>query len=402
MDASKATVSTTGIATAVVAWLVTLALALLFMLDAFGRYALQRPLPFDAVELALRIAGGLLVVVICFGVVDFLATLFDGRPAGSGDPRTRLAFWPGHGIAFAVAVAAAAGTAALFGGGLRALPVAALGDHVSGALLFAVAVPAMLAPARLRGALAVMALPLTGLVMLAMTWELSLGRAMLQMLLVLLPICILLLVAGLVTGVPQLAWGAASGLMLLVILGPILLGLTTPTEVLAVAALLAIPVGIGVQTTQASGDMKQALVDGGRELAAVVAILLMSMMVGRLFAFLGWTEALAAAMLNLPWPLAAGLLVVIVTAVGYVATPMLAIAIGGFLFGPAVRLGGFDLGKAAVLIVVAGLLAAILRIVPATAGTGQRLSVPAAAATLAGILVIATALLALVRLPALY
>jgi hypothetical protein len=72
------------------------------------------------------------------------------------------------------------------------------------------------------------------------------------------------------------------------------------------------------------------------------------------------------------------------------------------LWGPAVRLGGFDTGKAAVLIVAAGLVAAILRVVPATAGSERGLSWPVAAATGAGVLAITAALLALVRLPALF
>ncbi len=403
MDTSKATLSATGIATAVIPWIVTLVLALLFTFDGLGRFVVQRPLPFEAVDTALRIAGGLLIVAICIGVIDVLAEMFDGSPSGEGDLRTRLAFWPGHVLAFVGLVASTAYTAVGMRGGLPALalPLAALGDHVSSALLFAVAAP-LITPARLRGALALMALPLTGLVMLAMTWEVSIAAAAVELVVVLLPISALLLVVGLSTGVSHLAWGGAAGLILLVLLGPILLGLMTPTEALAVVALVAIPVGFAVQGTLTSGDLKQALVDGGREMAAVVTILLMSVMVLRLLAFLGWSEAIAAAVLNLPWPLSAALLVVAVAGLGYVATPMLAVGLGGVLIGPAVRLGGFDTGKAAVLVVVAGLVAAILRVVPATAGSERGLSWPAAAATVAGVLVTTAALLVLVRLPALF
>lgn len=404
MDRSDGTVSGFGIAAAVIPWIVTLVLALLFMIDGLGRFVVQRPFPFEVIDVALRIAGGLLIVAICIGVVDFLAALFDGRPATGDDPRTRLAYWPGLGLAFAGAVVATALTATLLRGGIGALalPLAALGDHVSGALLVSVAVPALIAPARLRGALTLMALPLTGLVMLGMTWEVSIAVVSLELAVVLLPICILLLVVGLATGVAQLAWGGAAGLFLLVLLGPILLGLMTPTEALAVVALFAIPTGFAIQASVARGDMKQALVDGGREMAAVVAILLMSVMMSRLLALLGWSEAWAAAALNVPWLLASVLLVVIVAALGYVATPMLAIGLCAVLFGPAVRLGGFDTSKAAVLIVVAGLVAAILRVVPATAGSERRLSLPVAAATVAGVLAMSMALLALVRLPALF
>ena len=69
MDTSKATLSATGIATAVIPWIVTLVLALLFTFDGLGRFVVQRPLPFEAVEFALRIAGGLLIVAICIGVI---------------------------------------------------------------------------------------------------------------------------------------------------------------------------------------------------------------------------------------------------------------------------------------------------------------------------------------------
>lgn len=404
MDRSDGTVSGTGIATAVIPWLTVLVLALLFTADVVGRFVLQRPLPFELTDVVLRIAGGLLIVAICIGVVDSIAALFDGRAASAADTRTRLAYWPGHLLAFAGAVVATALTATLLRGGIGALalPLAALGDHVSSALLFTVAIPALIAPARLRGALALMALPLTGLVLLGMTWDMSIAVASFQMAVVLLPIGILLLVVGIATGVAQLAWGGAAGLFLLLLFGPILLGLMTPTEAVAVTALLVVPAGFAVQASLASGDMKLALVDGGREMVAVVAILLMSVMVSRLLAFLGWSEALAAFLLNMPWLLAAGLLVLIVTALGYVATPMLAIGLIAILIGPAVRLGGFDPGKAAVLIVMAGLAATVLRIVPATAGSQRRLSMPVAMATIAGVLAITTALLLLVRLPPLF
>ena len=284
--------------------------------------------------------------------------------------RSTLSVWPGWPLAI-VGIIAAVAALLLLGvapGKFHVLAMQSLDDYSFTTVPLTLAAAAAATGGRGKGAAALLAAPMTMLLAAGLLAELSITRLAVAACVPAAALAIGFAVLASITGRELLTWlaiGFASVAALALLLAP---GLFTPTELLGVVSLLAIPIGLLVHSLIEGAFPWRVFVVGATEILAASAALVLGALVAVLARVYGVVpEPLA----GLPaWGPEA--IVAVAMLIGsFVLTPMLAFSVLAIVLFPMLGQANVRVG---ILLVLAGVAAMILRSIdwtPAAEGTAS-------------------------------
>jgi hypothetical protein len=282
--------------------------------------------------------------------------------------RSALSVWPGWPLAI-VGIIAAVATLMLLGvapGRLQVLVIQSLDNYTLTTVPLTLAAAAAATGGRGKGATALLAGPMTMLLAVGLLAELSIVRLAVAACVPAAVLAIGFAVLASITGrepLVRLAIGFASVVALALLLAP---GLFTPTELLGVVSLLAIPIGLLVHSLIEGAFPWRVFVVGATEILAASTA----------FVFAALAAVLPRVYGVVPEPLAGlpawgpEVIAVVAMLIGsFVLTPMLTFSVLAIVMFPMLGQANVRVG---ILLVLAGVAAMILRSIdwtPAAEGT---------------------------------
>jgi hypothetical protein len=327
----------------------------------FERLFLNRASSFD--DAIGPVLGWVLVAALLLGCLTaWHVTQAEPFDAEARALRSVLSVWPGWPLAIVGIIIAAA---ALILKGLPASTIQistryVLDDYVFATVPLTLAAAAAATGGRSKGAL--LAAPMTLVLAVGLVAEISIVRTAAAACVPAALLAIGFAALASVTGRELLVW-LAIGFAAVAVLGLALAtGMFTPTELLGVVSLLAIPIGLLVYSLNEGAFAWRMFSIGATEILAAVSVLVFARLGSTLAAFYGILPGPPAAPVAAGLELAAGAAML---AASFVLTPMLAISLVGIVFFPMFGQANMRVG---ILFVLAGVAAMILRSIDWTHG----------------------------------
>jgi hypothetical protein len=389
----QGTRSGAAVAVAGLTWLAVLLLAVVQSADVVLHYVVGKPFGHQVTVVLQYVSACLLLLALIAAGLDLVATVGRSRAQGAPHELTRLGHWPGLPLAFAaIVVAMLLLLTDLPPDRVVLIVISVLAEYVTGALVLLVAIAAAVAASHRPGALELMAAPALVLALAGAVSQSSIASILVRASPGLVGVALILGTAALASGQRTLLWGSAGALLGLVLAGILATGLATPTEGLAVLAMIAVPTGLLIQRESGEGSVGQVLVDGGREMAALAGMLILAALLFRFSWVRAVIEALGLTLSRMPPAVAVALCAAAVLVAGLIFTPALAVVLICVLALPGLIRGGYDPELLAVPLMCAALVVVLLRLAARrSAPSDQRLALPVALIACAALAAVAAA-----------
>lgn len=362
-----------GILAAIPVWIAILALLSWTVAQAVARYAFNSillstvPPPQGYLSWDDAIVGWAwwaFLISIPFAAAFVLLDAFADKNDDDGDDvRSRLAVWPGLPLAIVLAAVA------LFAGGASNVPpTLLLQKAVIGAetysflgVAFAVAAAAGLTGGRPMRGVAATATPLVLVTLLGFFADQSITRLLFILAFPCLLIAVVCFVIALATQERGAIWWSLGFFIIPIVALACNPGLVTPTEAAAIIAIVALPIGLIINTAVRQTSAGTAVIVAAAEVSALAAAVVASAMISFVLAMTGATTAIAAQAAAIP-PIAQLAIALLIALVGsYLLTPALSLGLIATIVIPLLKRSGLDPSVFCALAVLAASSAMMLR-----------------------------------------